>query len=98
MVMKIQVPERCANTPRHGKSESKSPLQEQPNLPSSSNLVPLPSYSEWLQLVNRATDGSPRLVCCTPEEARELADLVRWDRALYEGALRHLREVRRQWR
>lgn len=55
-------------------------------------LVPLPSRREWLQLINRA-DLTPRQVCCTPDEAREWAELVRGDSALYDAALRHLREV-----
>lgn len=45
---------------------------------------------------NRA-DGFPASVCCTPEEAAELADLVRDDPHLHEGALRHLAEVEDVW-
>lgn len=49
------------------------------------------------QFFSAVTDVDPASVCCTPDEAREWAALVKDDLVLYELALAHLREVEDAW-
>ena len=63
------------------------------------NRTPSPDLvKHCVELLTSAANGLPRPVCCcTPEQAREWAELVADDAALHAAALRHVAEVEDAW-